>query len=483
MGIIAKEASTKLVQSNENKGPNIILILTDDLSVNMINFLRENKMMPNLQEFIIDEGTTFTNSFVSSPLCCPSRATLLTGQYPHNHGVEFNSDVEMNGELIAKGGMNALNDSSTIATWLSESGYSTGFMGKYLNGYAFPRNYQYIPPGWDYWFGFNVDVQHMYNFSVNENGNTVRYTEEYKTNYLARKTVDFIKDSEKPFFLLISTVLPHSDGNLPKCKLMENRNNVFYTVEPAPQYIGTLNHLPIPKSPSFNEVDVSDKHPEQREASKIVSCIDSVFRDRTSSIMSIDDLIGKVYVSLEINDEIDNTVIIFTSDNGFLFGEHRLIGKLIPYEESIRVPLFLRAPNFSTQSIDSLVVNNDLTPTISDLAGIEAEIPMDGSSLVPLLEDPSTKIREGFLIESFTIKKNFYHAIRGNNFLYVEYGGAYNYTEFYDLKSDPFQESNLANCINDQCEIIEPYHTWLEELKKCGMGTCQDLENKQISYQ
>jgi len=459
--------------------PNIILIMTDDVSVNMLNIMLENKLMPNLQEHFIDKGTTFSNSFVTTSLCCPSRATSLTGLYAHNHGVLTNAPVIHKGKLVANGGFEAFNDSTTIATLLNKTGYETGFIGKYLNGYP-GKKLGYVPPGWTNWEAFQKPVYKMYESVVNENGKIIE-TEEYKTNYLAQRAVKFLNDSEPPFFLYISTLVAHgtSGPTSIKCKLNSD-NQFFRSFEVFPEYQNILDNVTIPHSPSFNEEDVSDKPPGFALSIENIDCVDTVFRHKSASLASVDDLIGKIYDALLKNNFDKNTVLIFTSDNGFQFGEHRLLGKNLAYEESIRVPLFIHLPNIPSQTVHSFVINNDLVPTIADLAGATPTIKEDGVSLLPVLMDPTKKLRNAFLIENF--KSGIFHdAIRGENFLYTEYGKRLNFTELYNLNSDPYQENNLADCMNNQCKFIEPFHTWLSELKKCGNGTCQKIENQDDS--
>lgn len=457
--------------------PNIILIMTDDLSVTMLDVLLENNMMPNLQEHIIDKGTTFTNSFVSSPVCCPSRATFLTGQYPHNTGVMANKPIYINGEMVVDGGFEAFDDSSTIATWLKKDGYKTGLIGKYLNGYG-EKNPTYIPPGWDDWKVIQGNPLY-YNYTINDNGHVEEHVLDYKTDYIADRAVDFINESDSAFFLFVSTSVPHTskDGN--KCEIYPGKVKQAPLV--APKYDGTLDSISVPYHPSFNEKDVSDKPPSisKRQLIENVNCVESIFRDSTESVRSVDDLIGKIYNTLVENNKQNNTIIIFTSDNGFMFGEHRFIGKYFPYEESIRVPLIITSPGFEKQTTDQLVINNDLAPTIAEFTGVEPDISVDGFSLVPILKDSSQKIREGFLIEAD--KGNVsYEAIRSEHFLYVESGkpNKHNFIEFYNLDDDPYQLSNLAQCTDQHClKMMEELGAWLEALKECGNGTCQQVSN------
>jgi len=487
--------------------PNIVLILTDDLSVSTLDLLLKNNLMPNLKTYLIDEGTNFNNAFVTAPLCCPSRASILTGLYPHNHEVLFNTPIRIDGKLFAKGGFGSFDDSSTIATWLNQAGYKTGFVGKYFNQYDFKRAGNYIPPGWNDWQALSDNTHWMYDYAINDNGKLVEKIEVYQTDELTERALDFIQESDSPFFLFVSTVAPH--GSFPpygfQCKPDNHRSIIV-----SPKYQGTLDNIEIPRSPSFNEKDVSDKSPLIRNLKMLenIDCLDSLFRSRGESMLSVDDLIGSIYQSIADKNQINETVFIFLSDNGYFFGEHRIIGKHIPFEESIRIPLIIRVPGYEKQSLDNLVKNNDLAPTIAELAGIEPGIPVDGVSILPILKNSKSTSSNSFLIEVPDTSGGFYHAVRTNDFWYLEYSEfsysvyndwkknplqqrmwpsipyglmPFNFTEFYDLKNDPYQLSNLANCTDDQCiKKIEQLSKLLDELKDCGEGSCQKIENQYI---
>jgi len=298
----------------------------------------------------------------------------------------------------------------------------------------------------------------------------------YQTDELAKRAVDFIQESDSPFFLFISSAAPHSMPDGYTC--LFSKNFIFDSAVMAPKYNGTLDNIEIPHSPSFNETDDSDKPVfMKRLPIDNIDCIDAGFRDRAESMLSVDDLIGSIYQSVAEKNLIDKTVFIFTSDNGYMFGEHRQMGKIIPYEESIRVPLIIRVPGLEKQTINNLVTNNDLAPTITDLAGIDPDIPFDGFSLLPILKNSKNNLRERFLIE-IPHQGGFINAIRTNELLYLEYDGKHNYTEFYDLKKDPYQLNNDYNCSSTIClQQIATLQKTLSELKHCGEGTCQILEN------
>jgi len=485
------------IPPSENLRPNIIMIMTDDLDVNTLNQLLKMNWMPNLQKYIIDEGTDFTNSFVTNPVCCPSRSTFLTGQYSHNHGVLNNDNIL------------ELDDQHTLNTWLKKAGYTTGLVGKYLNGYGKQTDASYVPPGWDEWKVL-VEPYHkiVYNYKISDMGTVVNYGEspsDYRTDVLASLATDFISQAstfdETPFFLFVSTRAPHDDEP-GSCNVRGTNNHI---IRPPERYEGTAKNLLIERLPSFNEPYVTENNIIQffplNEKDK--DCIDLFIQKRMESMRAVDDLIGVISQALFDIEKFDNTVFIFTSDNGLLLGEHRLFKKKVfPYEESIRVPLYITAPEFRTmQDSPRLATNNDLAPTILELAGAAADISMDGRSLVPLLSDPNEEDwRDRFLVEQWSeicskldqwvegdvlherMSETYclpitYKMIRTTSYVYIEYQDSI--SEFYDLETDPYQLENQINCTSTACkEKINELQNWLNDLKDCGQGTCQILENK-----
>lgn len=470
--------------------PNVVVIMVDDLSKGELNVVLNKGWMPNLKTYLINNGTNFTQSFVTNSLCCPSRSTFLTGQYSHNHGVLNNN--------APTGGVTKLQDKSTLATWLKRAGYKTCLIGKYLNGYGEnliadtpSDNPTYIPPGWDDWQALVAGGNNQYNYIINNNGTLVNYganpttpPDEYLTDVLAQRSVNFINKSETssdrtPFFLYITPTAPH----------FQNGGN-GYTIKPAPRHQGTASTISLPKPPSFNEQDVSDKPAWLRNnfpllSSQKIATIQAGYRSRLESLRAIDDLIGSVVSALIKNGELNNTVLMFTSDNGYLFGQHRLTSKTHAYEQSIRVPLYIRAPGFSASSSSRLVINNDLAPTIAQFAGATPDITIDGRSLIPLLRNPNlTNWRKQFLIQNLALNQKLhspaYFAIRtrssdaSTSQLYVNYSTGNK--EFYDLRIDPDQVQSLHNQADRQ-QQIQTLQNKLTNLKVCAGQSCRTLED------
>lgn len=410
--------------------PNIILILTDDQDYETLAY------MPILQQELIGKGVNFTNAFVTTPLCCPSRASILTGQYAHNHGVLTNKPPD--------GGVELFDDSSTLATWLQDAGYRTSFIGKYLNGYE--RISPYIPPGWDDWRVFAASTQpHRYyrNYDLNENGEIIHYgtkEKDYSADVMTEKGVEFILNSaDQPFFLFLSYYAPHQPR-----KSAKRHENMFKTFDDV---------MPF-RTENFNEEDVSDK-PEWLQEWELadVSQLWDIQRQALRSLMPVDEAILELLNALELIQQQENTVIIFISDNGIAIGDHRLTNaKNCPYEECIQVPFVIYYPGVVSRKRvdDSLVLNIDLAPTIADLAGAAIPSTVDGVSILPLLKDPGAAWRDEFVIEHWSLITGLgddneipdYVGIRTQEWKYVRY--VTGELELYHLSADPFEMTNLA---------------------------------------
>jgi arylsulfatase A-like enzyme len=423
--------------------PNFIMIVTDDQRWDTLD------AMPHLRSLLGEHGVTFTNAFATTPLCCPSRASILTGRYARHTGVYDN--VEPNGGALV------FDDASTIATWLDGVGYETALVGKYLNG-ARRLDRCYIPPGWDEWNAIlEGPSAHYYNVTLNENGRLVRYgrdPSDYQTDVLFDRAVELIEGARSPFFLYLAPSAPH----LPAIS--------------APQDAGSYADVPPWRPASYGEPDRTDK-PWHGLIDMLTSTdADQIDADRQhmlESLRSLDRAIGRLVLTLESEGELDRTVFVFTSDNGFLWGEHGLVSKVWPYEESIRVPLVIRAPWTTEPRIDDhLVLNVDLASTLAELAGATPGLPQDGRSLVPLLRDEPTEWRRDYVVEwlgrDLTSTRRGpppYSALRSERFLYVEYANGW--VELYDLADDPLQLENIAADPRSR-RRVERLHDRLAEL-------------------
>jgi N-acetylglucosamine-6-sulfatase len=329
--------------------PSIILILTDDMETGLVEH------MPNVKALIVEQGATFARAYVNDPLCCPSRATILTGRYAHNTGVTLNSHKQF---------YEAGNPDQTVAVWLKTAGYRTALIGKYLNGYPLPVPETYVPPGWDHWTA-HVDVGRslFYNYRLNESGRLVDYgkaPDDYSTDLYAERANAFIRQAVAdgaPFFLMLSVHAPHVPST------------------PAPRHTSLLQTLTAPKPPSFDEADVSDKPAYIRDKARAspdrLAKLDETYRQRVRSVQAVDEAVRALVDTLGASGRLAQTYLVFASDNGLLHGQHRVDrAKGMPYEEVVRIPLYVRGPGIRHGLVlEHMVGNVDLAPTISEWAG------------------------------------------------------------------------------------------------------------------
>ncbi|MEW6733432.1 MAG: sulfatase [Acidobacteriota bacterium] len=470
--VIAKPAGL----TNQAIPPNIIFFLTDDLDAQSISF------MPNLMTLLVKEGTSFSNFFTGLSVCCPSRATILRGQYAHNHGILANKPP--NGGFL-KFRDNQL-ESSTIATWLQSAGYETVLIGKYLNGYP-DNNPLYIPVGWNEWYSRvssekvspgndpNEDtVPRYFNYKLNENGRIVSYgnnPEEYLTDVEGQKALDFLQRAagkNKPFFMYLSVNAPHK----PEIPAPRHRN-AFREVKTSP------------RTAAFNEQDVSDKPSWIRNLpllnSKQIKRMDRVYRRRLQMLLSVDELLGNLINRLTTTGQLANTYIFFTSDNGYHLGQHRLLrGKTTLYEEDVHVPMIVRGPDVRAgQLVEELAGNVDLAPTFAELANITTPSFVDGRSLLPLLKNGSNSLakwRESFLLERFFPIESQGKGLHTRVYKYVEYTNGER--ELYDLKKDP-QELNNVFPQTDRA-LINELSVRLRRLSNCKGVDCRSAEEEPL---
>lgn len=417
--------------------PSVVVILTDDQRWDTL------WAMPTVQQRLVQHGVTFTNAFVVNSLCCPSRASLLTGKYSHSTGVWRNQPPF--------GGFASFDDTSTLATWLQRSGYTTGLFGKYLNGYSEAPTY--VPPGWDRWVSFVRSE--FFNYELSVDGTAVLHGEaasDYSTDVLADEVVSFIQSTRGPLFALFTPYAPHLPAT------------------PAPRHLDAFADLPRWRPPNYNERNVSDK-PAWLQAFKRLTKderrqLDAVRLDRLRSLLAVDEAVGRIVDALEATGRLSDTVIFFLSDNGFALGEHRRRGKMAPYEESIRVPMVVRYdPLTGAPGTDeNLVLNIDVAPTAADLAGIQAP-GADGRSIVPLLRSPGSPWRQDFLVERLEkpghSRVPTYCSVRTQDAAYVLYGSGEE--ELYDLTRDPYQQKNVV-AARAFTAVLEALRSRLKEL-------------------
>jgi N-acetylglucosamine-6-sulfatase len=450
--------------------PNIVFVLTDDLASNLVRY------MPHVQQ-MQREGATFSNYFVTDSLCCPSRASILTGRFPHDTMVFDNSPPEGGYSVFHERG----EEQQTFALALQRTGYRTALMGKYLNGYK-PGAREggsrpYVPPGWSEW-DVAGNGYPEYGYRMNSDGRVRSYgyrARDYLTNVIARKGIGFIERAaaqRRPFMLELATFAPHAP----------------YT--PAPRDGRSLPGLRAPRTPAFNTVGRSEPAWLSRFESlspSQIALIDRKFRKRAQAVQAVDRMIGEIEATLAEKGLTRDTYIVFSSDNGLHMGEHRLRpGKLTAFDTDIRVPLVVTGPGVAAgRSIAQMAENVDLCPSFERLAGAPVPPSVDGHSLVGLLHGRSPAAwRKEILVEHHgrvydrgdpdlptrgSGNPPSYEAIRTPQSLYVEY--ATGEREYYDLRRDPFELRNVAAALSPA--HARGLHRTLSGIEAChGSRSC-----------
>ena len=437
-------ALSEVSASNPNAvSPNIIFILIDDLRWDELGIAGH----PYLKTFNIDrigrEGAMFQNAFLTTPLCSPSRAGFLTGQYPHTHGIIDNVDRSAASHKLV-----------TFPLLLHQAGYQTAFVGKWHMG-----NDDSPRPGFDRWVSFKGQGSYL-NPNINEDGRSVK-SSGYITDILTGYAVDFIKQPhDKPFLLYLAhkaihpEVMQHDDGsvNLADAEMFipAERHRKLYTGERIPR-------RPSYKRPPEGKPALLRKIGDLPPLGANTATSDESILGRQRSLMAVEEGVGKILKALKEGGQLDRTVIVFASDNGYFYGEHGLsVERRLAYEESIRTPLLIRYPAVIKSGTirDELVLNVDLAPTLLDLAGITPPTTMQGRSLLPLLKGPrriQPAWRDSFLIEYYSdkvflrVNKMGYKAVRTDRWKYIHYLELDGMDELYDLKSDPFEMKNVID--------------------------------------
>jgi N-acetylglucosamine-6-sulfatase len=509
--------------------PSFVVIQTDDQTLDELYAAFSaypgapaTRAMPNTFNLIAKRGVTFNRYYVSYPLCCPSRVTLMTGRYAHNSGVKGN--VQPNGGYYGFSFRAAF--SHNIATWLHGAGYRTIHVGKFLNGYGDEPydNGTTVPPGWDAWHTvLKADTDHyFYGYSLNNNGHIEGpygdsgswETREYgvrddigcpfaPTNglpcYYATDTFTNFASGElqatppeQPFYLQLDYTAPHGDFRKPAGP------------EPAPRHYDWFKgaQLPHDRSEGLDEGNVSDKPRFIREAEHLTPTDKHVYRTyyqkQLESLRSIDDGVKQVIDTLGALHRLRNTYIFFTSDNGFFFGEHRLLGgKFLAYEPATHLPLLVRGPGIKpNSSTGELASNIDIAPTILELAGVKPDKSVDGRSLAPFWHDTALRTRRPILFESFVATNDVeanggisragasstahasllappkdYEGIRLGPYKYIAWPDGEK--ELYDINRDPNELNNLAR-VPDYYPIRNFLHEQLRKLEDCVGRLCSE---------
>jgi arylsulfatase A-like enzyme len=486
-------AQARPASAAQDGRPNILVVMTDDQAQ------ADVAHMPNVRRLLAAQGTTFADAVDSFPLCCPARATFITGQYAHNHDVGSN--------FWPHGWYGMKNRGNILPAWLQKAGYRTALIGKWLNGYGARDAHGEVPAGFDIWRGLlDASAYDYYNFVMNRNGalkswgdadfarKLVRFAqievfrndgginavferlarffgpapytywgaenpEDYSPDVTGRITADLVRaerKSKKPFFIWWSPAAPHREDVATTLMGRPGRDP-----RPAPRHAARSARYRLPRPPSFNEADLSDKPTNVRDTAQPLSAeaIDQLqldYEGRIGSLLAVDDHVKKLVRTLRATGQLDNTLIVFLSDNGWLQGQHRIPGdKYLPYEESLRIPLIVRGPGVPAgRTVHGQVANIDFAPTLVDAANARAGRRMDGVSLLPTIRDPRRRPNRILQIEATEplFRGNIpvnrwdrpYKGVRTDRYTYVVYEETGD-QELYDRRRDPHQLNNVAD--------------------------------------
>ncbi|MCI0602303.1 sulfatase-like hydrolase/transferase [bacterium] len=428
----------------QERKPNVLIIITDDQRFDSFN----ETFMPRTYERVARQGIVFDKAFVTTSLCCPSRASIFTGLLARSHG------IVRNGTRFRKSNFQ---DFPKFPEKLRAAGYYTGLIGKYLNDWKG----DWRKEEFDYWISFRKGVLlDWFNYNIIKNDKVMEITNQYITDKLRNYAIKFLdkaRKEEKPFLLYFSTTAPHAPAT------------------PHPRHAGLYPGLAQHRPLSFNEPSISDKPDWLQQilplSTEEINGIDFLRLQELQSLAAVDEAVDDIMTYLADAGMLDDTLIIFLSDNGLFWGEHRLTGKDLFYEEASHVPFAIRYPPLvdpASPRVDSnnLVSNIDIAPTIYEVTGVEPPAGLNGISLVPLIQDPTTRWRKYLLLEGWpdTFKGDGapsrcnppYTAIRTKRYLYAE---SYANTgtragcifsvdqkpELYDLLADPLQQENVLD--------------------------------------
>jgi N-acetylglucosamine-6-sulfatase len=452
------------VSAQTQQRPNIVFVLTDD------QFPGTENKMPALKSNVVGQGTRFANMTSTFPLCCPGRATIQRGQYVHNTQIYGNSPPAGGWEKFRNRGLHK----STIATWVDAQGYQTGLFGKYMNNY---RD-RVIPPGWDRWYAWNgVDEGWR---SLNDQGNQKPLDPREADSLVAREALGFLStrlDNAAPVFAFVNFGAMHEPYH--------------HAQLDADKFEGEN----VPRTPSFNEKDVSDKPDFVRGLPRLsaseISALDQGYRNGLRSLMRVDRFIGNAADLLRREGEMGNTYLLFYTDNGTHFGQHRFEhGKLQPYEEDVNFPLYVRGPGIPRGVVKpELVGNHDIAPTLAEMAGADVPPFVDGRSFLPLATGAAASWpRTAILSERETDAEppNRWDMLRMRGKIYTRHERGVVDKEYYDLAVDPYQ---IHNALGPSDTAYPPpasgtlayYEQRLDELYGCSGQSCRTAENAPLS--
>jgi N-acetylglucosamine-6-sulfatase len=449
--------------------PNIVFVMTDDQTAASLSVQRNVGLLQS-------RGTTFDQAVSTFPLCCPSRATYLSGQYSHNHGVIHNAGPF--------GGYTRFDNANSLPLWLQAAGYRTMHVGRYLNGYGVQNpDITEIPPGWNDWIsGVGESVFDYLRWQTNENG-TILWRPgpdrpgEHQTDFYGRRAAELIDQaapSQQPFFLSLTFPAPHSGAPVDP-----DDSPLLGSPSPSARHRDAFAGLALPHPPSFDEADVRRKPQLVADRPRVSpewhAAMQENYQQELESLLDVDDAIGGLIAALERNGELDDTLFVYTSDNGFMHGEHRITReKVFPYDAAARIPLVLHGPGVPRGlELRQLVGNIDWAPTIVDAADATPGRLMDGRSLFELLGDPAMEPGRELVLENGVGANGvpMFRALRNQRYEWIEHRTTGEY-ELYDLAKDPYELRNLED-LDAYAPIRRALAARLRKLQSCrGAVAC-----------
>lgn len=438
--------------------PNVLMITADDLAYEDLEY------MPHVRSLLVDQGTTLTEAIAPTPICVPARASLLTGQYAHNH-----ETVTVNGE---RGGYASMDHTGTLPEAMQEAGYDTLFTGKYLNGYGLDGTAKDVPPGWTDWRA-TIDMS-TYNFlhpRINHNGKPKAY-HRYTTYVMrdqANEMISAPERADKPWYMWVNYVAPHHGGPREK----DDPENTGTPV-PAAEDKHSFDGLELPDTPNMfrTPTDVPPNSPSRRsfDAQKRAE-LRIAHQQRVESIQAVDRAVASHLHRLQASGQMDNTIVIFSSDNGYTTGGHNIEGKLRHYQETLRIPVVMRGPGIPAgRSLSTGVGNPDLATTIMAVAGAVPGRSQDGVNIMPWLNAPAQD--RVIPLEAWRVSdgnKQLYSGIRFGDWTYARYPDGSE--ELYNMAEDPYQVRSLA-LLPEYADDLAELRALDKKYAKCAGDTC-----------
>ncbi|MGH3359009.1 MAG: sulfatase-like hydrolase/transferase [Nocardioidaceae bacterium] len=460
--------------TESSQRPNIVTIMVDDMRADELS----GPWMRHTRALIQDDGASFENSFSPSPVCGPARASFFSGKYAHNTGVRTNRGPSA---------FSRFDDANTLPVWLQDAGYNTAHLGKYLNGYgsdsppgsdgSSPE--EYVPPGWDKWYGsLGGSTYRYYNTKLSENGKgTIDLGGRYQTSAygsIGSQLVSRMAAEREPFFLDLSFTAPHTGG--PR----EPDDPKIATPARRPELRGAYNdRITQPRGRAGEPCNedkprvISDAPPlSPAKQAQVVSAA----RQRAESLATVDDSVRDVFAALRRSGELDNTYVVFTSDNGYYQGEFRqAFGKELPYEPALRTPTLVRGPGIKEGIVRSQPFTTiDFAPTIADMADARVRAKVDGISLLPSATGADRRWSRAILTDAGPQRgdNEYGYGVRMPGLAYHEFDDSRTSRELYDLKADPFENHNVVQDRRYR-KVRETMERVLDRLRGCEGKECR----------